>query len=254
MIQAIKKITLETCKPNLFRIIAAKQGDSNSRFLRATIVNDGRKIEVPLTATVTINASRGDGQAKSFAGCVNTDGTVTVPLTHWMLELGGVVTCDVSVIGAESTKLTTSQFIIETESATCTDEEISTDENCDILVQLIEDVRELQEAGGGGGNGSPGKNGLSAYEIAVKNSFEGTEEEWLESLKGYTPQKGIDYSDGEKGDAFTYEDFTEEQLESLKGAKGDTPEKGVDYFTEADKAEMVTAVINSLPTWNGGAY
>lgn len=28
--------------------------------------------------------------------------------------------------------------------------------------------------------------GLSAYEIAVKNGFEGTEEEWLESLK-YKP-------------------------------------------------------------------
>jgi len=38
--------------------------------------------------------------------------------------------------------------------------------------------------------------GLSAYEIAVKNGFDGSEEEWLESLKGkdgYTPQKGIDY-------------------------------------------------------------
>ena len=31
------------------------------------------------------------------------------------------------------------------------------------------------------GEGAPGK---SAYEIAVENGFEGTEEEWLESLKG----------------------------------------------------------------------
>lgn len=30
-------------------------------------------------------------------------------------------------------------------------------------------------------NGIPGK---SAYEIAVQNGFEGTEQEWLESLKG----------------------------------------------------------------------
>ncbi|MBO6178535.1 MAG: hypothetical protein J6M62_03625 [Selenomonadaceae bacterium] len=29
-----------------------------------------------------------------------------------------------------------------------------------------------------------GEQGLSAYEVAVKNGFEGTEEEWLESLKG----------------------------------------------------------------------
>lgn len=31
---------------------------------------------------------------------------------------------------------------------------------------------------------------------------------------------------GDKGDAFTYENFTEEQLEKLKGPKGDTGEKG----------------------------
>lgn len=32
----------------------------------------------------------------------------------------------------------------------------------------------------------PGKPGLSAYEIAVKNGFRGTEKEWLRSLKGAT--------------------------------------------------------------------
>lgn len=61
-----------------------------------------------------------------------------------------------------------------------------------------------------------GRNGLSAYELAVKNGFEGTEEEWLESLEGkdgYTPVKGVDYFDGKDG----Y-----------------TPVKGVDYFDGKD--------------------
>lgn len=40
------------------------------------------------------------------------------------------------------------------------------------------------------------KNGLSAYEIAVKNGFQGTELEWLESLKG---DKGADGEDGSNG-------------------------------------------------------
>lgn len=38
--------------------------------------------------------------------------------------------------------------------------------------------------------------GASAYEIAVKNGFDGSEKEWLDSLKGkdgYTPQKSVDY-------------------------------------------------------------
>ena len=41
-----------------------------------------------------------------------------------------------------------------------------------------------------------GKDGLSAYQIALKNGFVGTEKDWLESLRGpdgYTPILGIDY-------------------------------------------------------------
>lgn len=104
-----------------------------------------------------------------------------------------------------------------------------------------------------------GKDGKSAYDVAVKNGFEGTEEEWLESLEGEKGDKGdrgnpgiylgtgempedcnvqidpdgnvLAHEDlkGDKGDPFTYEDFTPEQLESLK-VKGD---KG-DAFTYED--------------------
>jgi hypothetical protein len=35
--------------------------------------------------------------------------------------------------------------------------------------------------------------GKSAYEIARDHGFQGTEAEWLESLKGPIPVKGVDY-------------------------------------------------------------
>lgn len=57
--------------------------------------------------------------------------------------------------------------------------------------------------------------GKSAYAIAVAHGFRGTEQEWLDSLKG--PQG----EPGPKGDPFTYADFTAEQLKALKGPKGD---------------------------------
>lgn len=44
-------------------------------------------------------------------------------------------------------------------------------------------------AGGGSGSGEPGK---SAYDIAVENGFEGTQEEWLDSLKGKSATIAID--------------------------------------------------------------
>ena len=48
--------------------------------------------------------------------------------------------------------------------------------------------------GADGKNGADGKDGLSAYEIATKNGFEGSEEEWLDSLKG---ADGKSYDDTE---------------------------------------------------------
>lgn len=114
---------------------------------------------------------------------------------------------------------------------------------------LDERIKALER--GGGGAGGTGKDGASAYEIAVEHGFEGTEEEWLESLKGekgdkgdtgragYTPQKNVDYFDGKDGQ------------NGSDGADGYTPQKGVDYYTAADKQEMVNAVIAALPVYNG---
>lgn len=48
-------------------------------------------------------------------------------------------------------------------------------------------------------SGINGMNGESAYDIAVRHGFAGTEEEWLESLKGSNGTDGKDGTDGEDG-------------------------------------------------------
>lgn len=48
--------------------------------------------------------------------------------------------------------------------------------------------------------------------------------------------------------------FAFKNLKGAKGEKGDMPKKGTDYYTDSDKAEMVTAVLAALPTWEGGNY
>lgn len=70
-----------------------------------------------------------------------------------------------------------------------------------------------------GGEVKEGPQGKSAYDIAIEEGFEGTESEWIESLKG---------DPGDKGDPFNYDDFTAEQLEELKGPKGDPGTDGKD--------------------------
>ena len=43
-------------------------------------------------------------------------------------------------------------------------------------------------------------------------------------------------------------------LRGEKGDKGDAPVKGVDYYTEADKTELVAAVIAALPNGDKEDY
>ena len=110
-----------------------------------------------------------------------------------------------------------------------------------------------------------GKNGKDGYTpIKGKDYFDGkagyTPVKWKDSFDGkdgYTPVKGIDYFDGEDGkngkDGYTPvkgKDYFDGE-DGRDGEDGHTPVKGVDYFTDADKAEMVSAVIDSLPVYNG---
>ena len=82
-----------------------------------------------------------------------------------------------------------------------------------------------------------GDNGKSAYEIAVAHGYKGTEQEWLDSLKGLQGPQG---EPGPKGAPFQYEDFTTDQLEALKGPKGDKGEDGRDGASAtADNAHQL---------------
>ena len=89
-----------------------------------------------------------------------------------------------------------------------------------------------------GKDGNNGTDGLSAYEIAVKNGFEGTEDEWLKSLKG-EPGKSIPGENGKEGKSAYdiareqgFKGSADEWLNSLKGDKGDDGTIGIDEIQE----------------------
>ena len=74
-------------------------------------------------------------------------------------------------------------------------------------------------------------------------TFEDLTPEQVEALRGPEGPKGADGT-------MTFEDLTDAQRESLRGpagTDGKTPVAGVDYYTEADKVEMVQAVLAALP-------
>ena len=87
-----------------------------------------------------------------------------------------------------------------------------------------------------------GENGLSAYEIAVANGFEGTEAEWLASLVGPQGPAGPKGDTGETG---------AQGIQGKPGNDGYTPIRGTDYWTDNDIAEIKGYVEEAIL---GGAW
>ena len=63
-----------------------------------------------------------------------------------------------------------------------------------------------------------GDKGASAYDIAVELGFEGTQEQWIASLKGEKGDKGDKGEQGEKGDQGT---------QGVQGIQGERGEQGI---------------------------
>lgn len=147
MATIIKEIEVDVSQLNRFAAIVAKQYDKQSRFLKVTLLDSGERIKVESASTAVINARREDEVAKTFEGTVNADGTVTVPLTYWMLQLDGTVKCDISIITANKTVLSTTLFELEVQEAAAPDDsEIEKDDDYGILIQLIADVQAIKDA------------------------------------------------------------------------------------------------------------
>lgn len=85
--------------------------------------------------------------------------------------------------------------------------------------------------------GDPGK---SAYELAQENGFEGTQEEWLVSLKGPKGDTGQKGDKGNKGDTGERGPQGIQGEQGPKGDKGDTGEQGPkgDTGAKGDKGDM----------------
>lgn len=147
MATIIKEIEVDVSQLNRFAAIVAKQYDKQSRFLKVTLLDSGERIKVESASTAVISARREDEVAKTFEGTVNADGTVTVPLTYWMLQLDGTVKCDISIITANKTVLSTTLFELEVQEAAAPDDsEIEKDDDYGILIQLITDVQAIKDA------------------------------------------------------------------------------------------------------------
>lgn len=137
-------LKLDTVRKNRVNIIYAVEHDYGARFLTVTLTEDGKKITVEKESAVTINALRPDGEKSAFSGTVNSDGTVTVPITQWMLEVEGEVVCSISAVETDK-RLTTTHFYLQAQESIWDGTSVPSadDSNKDVILEIIasENVR-----------------------------------------------------------------------------------------------------------------
>lgn len=102
------------------------------------------------------------------------------------------------------------------------------------FASLIDGVKgDTGAEGSDGTDGFDGADGDSAYKIALANDFEGTEAEWLASLKGAKGETGNTGADGDKGET---------------GEQGIQGEAGADGFVTEEMYNALIAEIEALKT------
>ncbi|MEE1397633.1 hypothetical protein [Ruminococcus sp.] len=107
----------------------------------------------------------------------------------------------------------------------------------DLYTQLLKKLSEMQ-------TGANGKDGRSAYEIAIENGFVGTVAEWLESLKGRDGKDGLSGKNGKDGeDGLPGKDGTNGK-DGLPGKDGRDGKDGVSPdLTNYPDTDAVKALI-----------
>lgn len=239
--QIYHSLTVDVAKRNQYKAVSAKQLDCNSRFLKIELQNNGSAFDIPNNVTIAMAVER-NGETKAF-NCTYKDNYIIAPLDTWILQESGYVDCEIILLDTETnSKLSSFLFSLEIEQNIYNDENIKSDENYDLLLSLIGDVKSSQIV-----SITEKVNGLKHTYTVLFGSGESKEFVISDGAKGdkgdpgtpgkdgYTPIKGVDYFDGAKGD---------------KGEKGDRGEQGV-KGDRGDKGEKGEQGIQGLPGVNG---
>ncbi len=95
-----EKLSVDVSQANAFAPPLVKEGDSGTRGLIITVTDNGEPIEIPDSATAWLNCSNTADKEKhaSVEGVINEDGTVTVDVPTVVMDVPGIIECDISII------------------------------------------------------------------------------------------------------------------------------------------------------------
>ena len=162
--------------------LSCKKGDT-ARKLFITLSEGGSPYALTEDCYAVFTATKADGTVL-YNDCVIENDIISYAFTEQTTTMAGKIDCELRVYSVEKGLITSPRFIIVVYNTALDDSLVESSSEFSMLTKLINEVNELladieEKLANGEFNGEDGK---SAYEIAVLYGFEGTEEEWLESL------------------------------------------------------------------------
>ena len=249
MNDSVYRISLETQSLQVGKILYSKRNDT-ARRLEISLTDGGLPYRIQEGCLAVLTATKPSG-LKFYDECQIVGNKIVYEVGNsGLTDTAGEMMCEVFVYAGKD-RLTSAAFGMIVENPVYTDgDEIEEPKRITrvlmsphsakvgqyLRIVAVSDsgmVLKLAAVDGGDGGGAPG---ASAYESALRYGFEGTEEEWVDSLNGKpgkTPEKGVDY--------YTLED--QKDLISKIDTQVNMP---VSDISITESADGTLAMVNTL--------
>lgn len=126
--------------------VQAKQGDKGTRFVRASIRNNGQELEIPSGSTVIANIKKPDGKF-CFNECTLEGNKVLVQLTNQVLAIVGTAECDIDIRDSVGNLILSSQaFTIEINKSMRNESAIESSDEFTALEKIIAKTEDTMQS------------------------------------------------------------------------------------------------------------
>lgn len=198
------RVKLDVTKPGRQAQVNVKQGDTESRKINIYLFASTYPFDISEVSSAIIRAQKPDDTILFNACELNSDHIAYV-ITNQTIAVAGTVICEVTLYGENGQVLATPCFSIEVEEKLYSDDEVESQDEFTALEEAMRKAAGL-------------KDGTTFTPSLDKETGD----------LSWSNDGGLDNPEtvNIKGDAFKYEDFTEEQLSKLKGEKGDKGDAG----------------------------
>ena len=138
-------ITLEMTGDTKRYAVSAKQGDKATRYIVATLLNNGEKYTIPTGARAVVNIKKPDGK-HVYKTCTFSGSDVTIELTNQALAASGTAYCDVEIRSSDDAQVITSaSFTMEIEETQRSEDAIlSTNEFTDLENRIAGHIQDIE--------------------------------------------------------------------------------------------------------------